>query len=56
MKTIMTGRWEARDYQKPLLAYLEGGGLRADVASGRRRRRHAGRGGERQCRLQGQLK
>jgi phage terminase large subunit len=36
MKTIMTGRWKARDYQKPLLTYLEGGGLRADVVAHRR--------------------
>ena len=53
MKTLMAGRWRAREYQKPLLAYLEGGGLRADVVPGRGRRRHPGRAGERQRRLQG---
>ncbi|MGZ6020736.1 MAG: hypothetical protein ACXWKO_18880 [Phenylobacterium sp.] len=36
MKTLMSGRWQAREYQKPLLAYLEAGGLRADVAAHRR--------------------
>ncbi|HLZ75530.1 hypothetical protein [Phenylobacterium sp.] len=54
MKTLMSGRWEARDYQKPLLAYLENGGLRADIVSGRGRRGDPRRAGERQRRLQGQ--
>jgi hypothetical protein len=36
MKTLMPGRWKAREYQKPLLTYLEGGGLRADVVAHRR--------------------
>jgi hypothetical protein len=36
MKTLMAGRWEARDYQKPVLAYLEDGGLRADICAHRR--------------------
>ena len=33
MKAIVPRRWEPRDYQKPLIRYLEGGGLRADVVA-----------------------
>jgi phage terminase large subunit len=29
-------RWEPREYQKPLMRYLEGGGTRADVVAHRR--------------------
>lgn len=36
MKAIVPRRWEPRDYQKPLIRYLEGGGLRADVVAHRR--------------------
>ncbi|WP_324944766.1 hypothetical protein [Phenylobacterium sp.] len=36
MKTLMPRRWTPRAYQKPLLRYLEGGGLRADLVAHRR--------------------
>ena len=29
-KSIVPRRWAPRDYQKPLVRYLEGGGKRAD--------------------------
>ena len=55
LKTLMPGRWTARDYQKPLLAYLEAGGRRADVFSSGRGRGDAGRRGQRERRLQRQF-
>ncbi len=33
---VVPRRWEPRDYQKPLVRYLEGGGKRADVVAHRR--------------------
>lgn len=35
-KAIIPRRWTPREYQKPLIRYLEGGGLRADVVAHRR--------------------
>ncbi len=35
-KAIMSRRWTPREYQKPLIQYLERGGLRADVVAHRR--------------------
>ncbi len=35
-QALLPGGWEPREYQRPLFRYLEGGGLRADVAAHRR--------------------